>query len=123
MSVSIDKTRLVELSSVITENLANDEIVAKERHVPIALFDQGVIAPCIDEGIDASSAGDLVVAKSTVECVVEVRSDQTVVASTTVEGDRQEIIHHAASIERIAGPDGGGGNVRITVNLQCIQGT
>ena len=89
LSVSIHETRLVEISTVITQNLANDEIIAKERHVPIALFDQGVIAPSVDKGIDASSTRDLVVAKSTVECVVEVRSDQTVVPSASVEGDRQ----------------------------------
>ena len=107
VAVGIDKAGLVERTPVIAHDLADDEAVAEQRHVPVALLDQGVVATGVDEGVGASAARYFVVAQAAVQHIVKRRAHQGVIASATHQRQRQQVVSDGVGIELVVAADGG----------------
>ena len=96
-------------------------MIAKERHVPVALLDQRVVAAGIEECIDARPAGDLVVAQTAVQHVVERRPDQAVVAGPAHERDGQQVVRDTVGFEGVVAADARQRIVRIGVDGEAVE--
>ena len=75
-----------ESSAGIAEDCSDNEFVVKERHVPIAGFNERIISAAVDEDIPAVAAGYSVVAvgvSTAVKNIVKRGADQFIVAGSS----------------------------------------
>ena len=79
------------LDHSITDDIARHKGAIRDDNIAILILDEGIVAICVEELVEAVSTGVSVIAIATVENISKWSSNQAIVSGTTDQGDRQLI--------------------------------